>query len=429
MSVLFHRVNAFPLLDPSYRSSFGGAEVRSVKFARALAGRPEFDVSFLVRESGHEQLEDINIVSLVRNPASPMRRAFESRVHRCYQRYSEWRSGRRRCSWQLLTDVALVSAHWLSKRFIRPFPRVSDAIAKESYARITADVIVCFGMDEHYSEMLLTAALKKQIPVILCVVSDDEIAEEVRPGGGRIGGTNSFADRSFHLLTDAKHVIVQKESQRRSVARFNHNITLIRNPISLSDRSKPVDRPGFAFWIGRAEPVHMQSKRPQMFWELAYRCPEISFLAVLNPFNQSVFDELYRSKPSNLKVIDRVPYCEIESWFAAATLFVSTSRKEGFPNTFLQAAKYRVPVISLNVDPDSVLTKEGWGISCDDDLDRLADETRRLWKDAATRREMGARGCQYVQSCHDLGHCTTQLGDVIRQVVASHSVSSSANLA
>ena len=35
-----------------------------------------------------------------------------------------------------------------------------------------------------------------------------------------------------------------------------------------------------------------------------------------------------------------------------------------FPNTFLQSFKYKVPVISLNANPDNVLTKFNIGFCC-----------------------------------------------------------------
>jgi glycosyltransferase involved in cell wall biosynthesis len=102
-----------------------------------------------------------------------------------------------------------------------------------------------------------------------------------------------------------------------------------------------------------------------------------------------------------LKVLTYVPFDQVEKYFAEAALFVNTSAFEGFPNTFLQAMKYGVPVVSLKVDPDGMLARHGCGAVCDGDFDRLEREVSLLMSDR--NRHLHASNCcrAYLERFHD----------------------------
>ncbi len=63
---------------------------------------------------------------------------------------------------------------------------------------------------------------------------------------------------------------------------------------------------------------------------------------------------------------------------AAARILLNTSPCEGFPNTFLEAWTVGTPVVSLHVDPGGVLSREGLGVYCGSDIDRLVTAIRTL---------------------------------------------------
>ena len=46
---------------------------------------------------------------------------------------------------------------------------------------------------------------------------------------------------------------------------------------------------------------------------------------------------------------------------AESDMFLSTSRIEGYPNTFVQAFSYGLPVLSVEVDIDGVISKNNFG--------------------------------------------------------------------
>ncbi|MEE9363138.1 MAG: glycosyltransferase, partial [Cellulophaga sp.] len=57
---------------------------------------------------------------------------------------------------------------------------------------------------------------------------------------------------------------------------------------------------------------------------------------------------------------------EVNVLMSEAYLFINTSKYEGFPNTFIQAWMNMTPVLSLNVDPDNIIEKNGLGWFCGD---------------------------------------------------------------
>jgi glycosyltransferase involved in cell wall biosynthesis len=82
-------------------------------------------------------------------------------------------------------------------------------------------------------------------------------------------------------------------------------------------------------------------------------------------------------------------------------ILVNTSKQEGFSNTFIQAWMRKVPVVSLQVDPDSVLEKEGIGF-CSGSFDQLVKDTQKLITDDKLRNEMGERARAYAIKNHSL---------------------------
>ena len=74
-----------------------------------------------------------------------------------------------------------------------------------------------------------------------------------------------------------------------------------------------------------------------------------------------------------MKVVGFVKPSEVIEYFKAASVFINTSTSEGFPNTFLQAWQCEVPVVSLAVDPNEVITEYGLGFHSETMDQMIAD--------------------------------------------------------
>ncbi|MCL5282111.1 MAG: glycosyltransferase family 4 protein [Planctomycetes bacterium] len=147
-------------------------------------------------------------------------------------------------------------------------------------------------------------------------------------------------------------------------------------------------------------------KKPETFIELARRLrtvTEAEFLMIGRPGGA----KYQRRLETQMKHVRGLTYLgkqsneEINRILGESHLLVNTSDTEGFSNTFVQAWLHEVPVVSLHVDPDDVLTRQGLGFRSGSQ-DKLVQDTRRLIEDADLRTRIGKRARVYALEHHSL---------------------------
>ena len=114
-----------------------------------------------------------------------------------------------------------------------------------------------------------------------------------------------------------------------------------------------------------------------------------------------VLDGLARARAPNLRFHGFVPYYKVNEYFKKASIFVNTSRIEGFPNTFIQAWMHYTPVVSLSVNPDKIIQGERLGF-CSGTFKQLVSDVITLLKDEKLRKIMGKNARKYVEREHDV---------------------------
>jgi|AntRauMinimDraft_4_1070384.scaffolds.fasta_scaffold02215_2 glycosyltransferase involved in cell wall biosynthesis len=159
--------------------------------------------------------------------------------------------------------------------------------------------------------------------------------------------------------------------------------------VEMSDRS-------FVLWVGSLDP---EQKKPMRFVRLAEQLPAVEF--VLIGWSQ---DETFRTRISNqadslsnLRFEGFVPPDEIDRYYRRAAMFVNTSEYEGFPNTFLEAWRFGVPVVSLHHTLDGLLSERDIGLHSGS-VDRLTQQVERLWENPETAAELGHNGREYLRT-------------------------------
>jgi hypothetical protein len=64
----------------------------------------------------------------------------------------------------------------------------------------------------------------------------------------------------------------------------------------------------------------------------------------------------------NLELLDPLRHEQLSELVAGAVAIVNSSTFEGMPNVFLEACARGVPALSLQFDPDNVISGRGLGI-------------------------------------------------------------------
>ena len=137
-------------------------------------------------------------------------------------------------------------------------------------------------------------------------------------------------------------------------------------------------------WIGRISEV----KRPDRLLDLAEACPDLYF-DLVGPTGNSAYAHSVCQRAKTIANVtlhgpaarDRVP-----EFYKKAGVMCCTSDYEGFPNTFLEAWSYGLPIVST-VDPDNLIAEKGLGRVAED-VAGIASGIHTLLRDS--RRWQGA---------------------------------------
>ena len=111
-----------------------------------------------------------------------------------------------------------------------------------------------------------------------------------------------------------------------------------------------------------------------------------------------------------------MPFDKIENYFSRAKLLVNTSESEGFANTFIQAGKWAVPILTLKVNPDNFLTTYSCGLCAEGDRRKLTENLEFLLTDDKYI-ELGLNARRYVEENHDVAKIAGRYKEIFTSLV------------
>jgi glycosyltransferase involved in cell wall biosynthesis len=373
----------YGLFRSDSRQPFGGAEAQAFLLAQELSRDPSFRITVLTTvddDSGEERYGRITLVK---------RRA----RHRA---------------------VAVLPPGLMNKMAALGGYSAAYQEMRSSLRGINADLYVHAGCGvEVGAYALICRQLGRRFVSVVASSSDLD-----RPWGTASGVLRWLYPLGLKLA----HAVVcrTKEQQELLLRRYGRHGVLIRTgyPIPSAQRGETAGGRSEVLWVGRLHPV----KRPGRFLDLAERFPDLRFIMIgMTDSTQRELLETVRARTrsiSNLTYVEDVPWRQCEAWFRGARILVNTSEYEGFPNTFVQAALAEIPIVSLSVDPDGVLSRRDLGACASGAFEQLVALVRTYCDDPIRRREAGRRARAYAVEYHDVRWAAEQFKDLARQLTS-----------
>lgn len=166
-------------------------------------------------------------------------------------------------------------------------------------------------------------------------------------------------------LTHANLVITQTQKQKQLLKQnYDLNVQVINMPATPPKPEANFKRETLfnkqkVIWVGRLHKV----KRVEWLLDIADELPEVSF-EIIGPEGDSstyMSDILSRIEQSkNITYVGKIGRTDMPDIYQNGSILCCTSVYEGFPNTYLEAWSYGLPVITT-IDPDDIIKKQNLG--------------------------------------------------------------------
>jgi len=196
--------------------------------------------------------------------------------------------------------------------------------------------------------------------------------------------------------------IVQNKIQKEKLKKkFFLDSKVIYSIIEFENENFEKSKEPLILWVSHFG----QRKRPELFIEIAKKLPEYKFIMIGSDSPNYPKEKILNDKPKNLEYLGKLPLEEVNNYFKKSWIFINTSQKEreGFPNTFLQAFKYKVVIVSIEVDPDNILEKYKIGFLARN-IENAVKIIKELVENESLRNEITERAYNYVLKNHSINN-------------------------
>lgn len=356
MKVCFIDWFAYSLFNPQSDIVFGGAQIQLYLLAQELAKNKKNKVSFLTDNQKVNQQDNFGPIDLYQFVRSPRNEGLKGRV--------------------------FVGFWYFFIRLFFQLRKINAQVYLQRAASAETGLIALVCKLLHWRFIFMVA--------------------HIQDVNGRYIQANGIRGRLFSLgLKLADQIICQTQDQQKALGQSLRGKSVVIAP-GYPIKSPPKINKQGVLWVARAEAW----KRPNLFIQLAKKFPREKFTMICPPAeNCPKYFDLIKAKAEkvkNLIFIPKVPFRNIDIYFAKARVFISTSESEGFPNTFIQAAKNMTPIISFKVNPDKIIDNHQIGFCAEGNERQMIILLKKLLKNRQLRERLATNAYNYARQYHNI---------------------------
>lgn len=179
--------------------------------------------------------------------------------------------------------------------------------------------------------------------------------------------------------------------------------------------------------------VLRQPKRPDVLIHIARQVPTVRFLVCGGithyqcppGYGERIVAEL--RAVANIEYLGQTAPDKSLQLIADASLLLSTSDEEGFPNTFLEAWASGTPVVSVKIDPDNIIKHTRLG-TVSNSVEQTLVDIKQLLNSPQRRDDIATRARSYIEDNHSERVILNAFEQALAQTVDRATVSPVRNL-
>lgn len=226
-----------------------------------------------------------------------------------------------------------------------------------------------------------------------------------------------YADSKIEKAIKLSDIVIAQTKHQQITIKNNFHMDSILlgsgHPIP-KFKKKLIDKKVTILWLANLTPV----KQPHLFAELAFKLQHLNadFIMAGKPLSLELLNKVKKITLSmpNFHYVGGVGLNKCNQLLQNTDIFVCTSQYEGLPNTFIQAFKHGIPVLSLKNDPDNIIRDHNLG-AVSKNKKELAHQVIKFVQNQTLRQQTSQIVYDYAQKYYNIETIVDQLLDIIRK--------------